>query len=181
MARIPQITKKTEVPAEKQAIFDAIAASRGQVSGPFAILLHSPEIAGRAAHLGAYIRFESILSPAERELAIITTAREFDCDYEWSAHATLARKAGVREEAVAVVANRGALDTLTADEALIVRFGREMYQNRRVSDATFAAAQARFGNQGVVELTTTMGYYGMIACTLNTFQVEAPPGTPRLP
>ena len=90
MARIRQITAKDEVPADKHDIFDSIATSRGRVSGPFSVLLNSPEVAGRAAHLGAYIRFESTLSPADRELAIITTSREFDCGYEWSAHATLA-------------------------------------------------------------------------------------------
>lgn len=181
MARIPQITTRDAVPADKHHIFDAITASRGSVSGPFSVLMHSPEVAGRAAHLGAYIRFESTLSPVERELAIITTSRESDCDYEWSAHARLAKEAGVREEAINVVANRDSLDALTADEALIVRFGRELFRDHRVSDATFQAAHARFGNQGVTELTATMGYYGMIACALNTFEVKPAPGTPRLP
>ena len=181
MARIRQITTKDEVPADKHAIFDAIATSRGRVSGPFSVLLNSPEVAGRAAHLGAYIRFESTLSPADRELAIITTSREFDCGYEWSAHATLAKEAGVRDEAIDVVANRGDLGALTADEALIVRYGRELFRDHRVSDATFAAAKERFGEQGITELTATMGYYGMLACALNAFEVEPAPGTPALP
>ena len=181
MARIHQITTKDEVPADKHDIFDSIAASRGRVSGPFSVLLNSPEVAGRAAHLGAYIRFESTLSPSERELAIITTSREFDCGYEWSAHATLAKEAGVRDEAIDVVANRGELGALTADEALIVGYGRELFRDHRISDETFAAAKQRFGEQGITELTATMGYYGMLACALNAFQVEPAPGTPSLP
>ena len=181
MARIRQITTKDEVPADKHGIFDAIAASRGRVSGPFSVLLNSPEIAGRAAHLGAYIRFESTLAPAESELAIITTSREFDCGYEWSAHATLAKEAGVRDQAIDVVANRGDLGELTADEALIIGYGRELFGDHRVSDETFAAAKQRFGEQGITELTATMGYYGMLACALNAFEVEPAPGTPSLP
>ncbi len=136
MARITQVTTKDQVPPDKHDIFDAIAASRGRVSGPFSVLLNSPEIAGRAAHLGAYIRFESTLAPAERELAIITTSREFDCGYEWSAHATLAKEAGVRDEAIDVVANKGDLSELTTDEALIVRSGRELFRDHRISDET---------------------------------------------
>jgi 4-carboxymuconolactone decarboxylase len=66
MTRIPEITSKEQVPADKHAVVESIVGSRGRVSGPFAMLLHSPEVAGRAAHLGAYIRFDSILSPAER-------------------------------------------------------------------------------------------------------------------
>ena len=50
MARIKQITEKNEVSAENEEIFDSIASSRGRISGPFSVLLHSPEIAGRAAH-----------------------------------------------------------------------------------------------------------------------------------
>ena len=145
------------------------------------MLLHSPEVAGRTAHLGAYIRFESTLPPDLRELAIITTSREFDCEYEWSAHATLAREAGVREEAIQVVANRGQLDSLTVDEAMIVGYGRALFRDHRVSDTTFEAARERLGDQGVTELTATFGYYAMLACTLNTFQVRPPPDTPRLP
>ena len=181
MARITHITTKDQVPADKTHIFESIASSRGQVSGPFAVLLNSPEVAGRAAHLGTYLRFESTLDAIDRELAIITTSREFDCGYEWAAHARLAKEAGVRQEAIDVVANRGSLDSLTDDEALIIRYGRELFRDHRVSDATFDAAKAKFGDQGVTDLTATMGYYGMLACALNTFQVEPPPDSPKLP
>ena len=181
MARVPLIEQRGDVPEEEAHHFDSIASSRGRISGPFAVLLNSPEVAGRAAHLGAYIRFESTLDPDIKELAIITAAREFDCDYEWSAHVVLARDAGVRAEAIEAVANRGSLDSLTADESLVIGYGREMFGNKRVSDATFDAAKARFGVQGVTELTATMGYYGMLACALNTFEVEPAPDAERLP
>ena len=181
MPRVPRIQQRSDVPAEAAHHFDSIASSRGRVSGPFSVLLNSPEVAGRAAHLGAYIRFESTLDPDIKELAIITTSREFDCHYEWSAHVVLAREAGVRGEAIDAVANRGPLEGLEADESLVIRYGREMFQNKRVSDDTFAAAKERFGNQGVTELTATMGYYGMLACALNTFEVEPAPDTERLP
>jgi 4-carboxymuconolactone decarboxylase len=181
MARVPQITSKDQVAPDKQHIVDEIAGSRGRVSGPFSVLLHSPEIAGRVAHLGAYIRFDSTLSGAERELAICTAARECDCQYVWSDHAPLALKEGVRQEALNVVASRGTLDSLTPDEALIVRFSRELFRDHRISEATFQAAQTHFGTQGVTELTATMGYYSLLACTLNAFEVIPEPGTLRLP
>ena len=181
MPRVPRIQQRSDVPEEASHHFDSIASSRGRVSGPFSVLLNSPEVAGRAAHLGSYIRFESTLDPAIKELAIITTSREFDCHYEWSAHVVLAREAGVRAEAIEAVANRGSLEGLEADESLVIGYGREMYRNKRVSDATFDAAKERFGVQGVTELTATMGYYGMLACALNTFEVEPAPNAERLP
>lgn len=172
MARIHQISTKDEIPADKGHIYDSIVGSRGRVSGPFSVLLHSPEVAGRAAHLGAYLRFESTLSPEDKELAIISAAREFDCEYEWGAHEKLAREAGVRDEAIEVVANKGDLGSLSADESLIVQYARDLLREHRVSAKTFDAALARFGEQGVTELTATVGYYGMLACALNAFEVQ---------
>jgi 4-carboxymuconolactone decarboxylase len=141
MARSPQVTRKDDLSPEYHAIFDSIASSRGRLGGPFAVLMSSPEVEGRTAHLGAYIRYESTLSDADRELAIITTSREWDCSYEWSAHAPLALEAGVRQEAVDIVAHRGPTESLIDAEAAVVRYGRELLHPRRVSDATFKAAR----------------------------------------
>ena len=181
MPRVPRIQQRSDVPESAAHHFDSIASSRGRVSGPFSVLLNSPEVAGRAAHLGSYIRFESTLDPDIKELAIITTSREFDCDYEWSAHVVLAREAGVRAEAIEAVASRGSVADLEPDEALVIGYGREMFRDKRVSDGMFDAAKERFGVQGVTELTATMGYYGMLACALNTFEVEPAPDAERLP
>ena len=181
MARVPEVTARESLPEDKRPIFDAIAASRGRVGPPFSLLLNSPEVAGRIAHLGTYLRFETSLSPVDRELAMLTAARECDCEFEWAAHSRIGREAGVREEAIDIVTHRRPLDQLTEREALIVRYGRELLRDHRVSDATFEAARARLGDQGVVDLTATIGYYSMLACALNAFGVEAPPGSPRLP
>ena len=182
MTRIPRITERDQVAERHKSIFDAIAESRGRVSGPFSVLLNSPEVAGRVAHLGSYIRFESTLEPQQRELAIITAAREFDCQYEWSAHAVLARNVGVRDAAIEAVANRAPVGSLSEEEATIISYGRQLFgDDHRVADSTFDAARQMFGDQGVTELTATYGYYGMLACALNAFQVEPAPGTPRLP
>jgi 4-carboxymuconolactone decarboxylase len=180
-ARVPLVEQKADLAPEHHAIFDGIARSRGRIAGPFAVLLHSPAVAERSAHLGAYIRFESVLTPAARELAIITAAREMDCTYEWAYHAPLAREAGVREEAIAVVRDRGASGRLPAEEAEIVEYVRQMLGRHRVEDGLFATVQARLGVQGVVELTATAAYYTMLACTLNAFDVIPEPGTEPLP
>ncbi len=171
MTRIPQIMSKDDLPAEHHATFDAITQSRGRIAGPFGILLNSPELAGRAAQLGHYLRFDSALSQDLRELAILITARSKNAQYEWAAHAPLARKAGARQEAIDAIAHRKDPGGLTDDEALIIRFGRELHDQHRVSDATFQAALDRFGKQGVTDLTALMGYYGLVACVLNTFEV----------
>lgn len=178
MARIPTITREA-LPAHQQPIYDAIAQSRGRVVGPFAVLLNSPETAGRVATLGHYLRFESTLKPMIHELAILTVTREFDCQYAWTAHEPLARQAGVRDEAIAALRDRKAPAGLTEEEAAIVRYGQELVRKHQVSEGTFQAALSRLGNQGITELTATMGYYTLLGFALNAFDIQ--PEKPLLP
>src|SRR3984893_5875790 len=94
MARLPHITSKDQVDAKHHATFDSIVASRGAVAGPFLMFMHSPEVAGRVAHLGAYVRFEGELDMKIRVLAAMTVAREFEATYVWGAQTGGARAPG---------------------------------------------------------------------------------------
>jgi 4-carboxymuconolactone decarboxylase len=181
MPRIPELIERDSLPAKDQPIFDSIAASRGRVGPPFSLLLHSPEAAGRIAHLGAYLRFESTLPAVDRELAILVAAREADCSFEFAGHARLAREVGVREEAIEALRNRAPLDAFTAEEAGLVDFGRQLLLEHRVSSSSFEAARERYGDAGVVDLTALLGYYTMLACALNAFEVAPPQGEMPLP
>jgi 4-carboxymuconolactone decarboxylase len=180
MARIPLITRADEVPIAHRDVWARIAKSRGSVVGPFAALLHSPVLADRTAELGAYIRFDSALSAVDRELVILAVARELDCHFEWAYHVREARKAGLRTEVIAAIRSRGAPAGLTEDEAAVVGYVRQLLVSHRTDDATVAALRARLGVQGVVELTATIGYYAMLACTLNAFDVRPDPGEEAL-
>ena len=179
-ARVPLVDKDTATPAQLAA-WDRIAQSRGCVAGPFAALLHSPELARRVAETGHYVRFERPLTEAERELAIITVARMLDAQYEWAAHAVLARKAGVRDEVIAAVRERRAPAGLTPAEAQVHAYAVALLREHRVSDEAFAGLQKRFSLEGLVDLTATIGYYAMIACALNAFAIEPMPGESPLP
>lgn len=181
MARIALVERREQVAPEHRAVWDRIDASRGQVAGPFAVLLWSPEVADRTAALGAYIRFASRLDPRDRELAILAVARALDCAYEWAAHVREARRVGVREEAIAAVRERRAAAGLTPGEAAIVEYARQLLDRHRVEGALFEALRARLGPERLVELTATIGYYAMIACTLNAFEVTPPADAEALP
>lgn len=178
-ARVPLLDKERATPAQL-AVWDRIAQSRGRVAGPFAALLHSPELARRIAETGHYVWFEGPLTQVERELAIITVARALDCQYEWAAHAALARKAGVRDEAIAAILERRAPAGLTPAEAQVNEYASALLREHRVGEEAFAALQKRFGLEGLVDLTATIGYYAMIACALNAFAIEPTPGEPPL-
>src|SRR5260221_13780320 len=95
MARPPPITSKDQVPEKDHAIVDAITQSRGAIQGPFTMFLHCPELAGRLAHLGAFVRFEGSLDMRVRVLAAMTVARELEAVYVWGAQTGGARRLGV--------------------------------------------------------------------------------------
>lgn len=171
MARIATITKKEELAPEHQKVYEAIAQSRGVVGGPWLALLHSPELAARTAHLGTYIRFESTLDHKVVEFTALVAARELECKHEWAAHIIHGQKAGIPMETIRAVYEKKGTEHFSSEDAQIVSFVREIIHSRRVSEATFQAIYGRFGEKGMVELTATIGYYAMLACTLNTFDV----------
>ncbi len=172
--RTPEITREDLLP-EQQEIWDQIAEKRPTVGGPFQVLLNYPELAKRATHLGTLLRFEGNLSDGIRELAIIATAREFDAKIEWAAHTPLARKGGISDATIAAVRDRKPVEGLDESEATVIRYCRELFRTKRVPQELFDRAQAMLGTQGLVELTVLAGYYGMIACCLNAFEVEPDP------
>jgi 4-carboxymuconolactone decarboxylase len=171
MARFATITKKEELAPTHQPIYDAIVQSRGAVGGPFVALLHSPELAGRTAHLGSYVRFESSLDRKVIELAALTAARELDCKHEWAAHVNHAQKLGIPLEIIRAIHERKGPEHFSSEDAQIISYVHELLRSHRVSEVTFQALYGRLGERGLVELTATIGYYAMIACTLNAFDV----------
>lgn len=175
MARLPLITSKDQVAAKDHATFDSIVASRGAVQGPFTMFLHSPELAGRLAHLGAYVRFEGSLDMRARVLAAMTVAREFEAVYVWGAQTGGARRLGVPEATIAAIRENHSRG-IPGEDAEIVEFTRQLLRRHRVDDALFKKMQARFGNDGLIQLTGAIGYYTMLAMTVNACELEAAAG-----
>src|ERR1700688_4896152 len=162
MARVPLIISKDQVPAEHHAIVDSIIGSRGALHGPFSVFLHSPEIAGRVAHLGALVRFEGSLDMRVRVLAAMTVACEFEAEYVWGAQTGSARRQHVPETTIdAIRENRS--DGVPAEDLAIIDFTRALLRKHRVSDATAAAMRDRFGDDGFVQLSGAIGYYSMLS------------------
>ncbi|MGC2411480.1 MAG: carboxymuconolactone decarboxylase family protein [Stellaceae bacterium] len=175
MARLPSITAKNQVAAKDHAIFDSIVASRGAVQGPFTMFLHSPAVAERVAHLGAYVRFEGELDMRVRVLAAMTVAREYEAMYVWGAQTGGARRQGVPETTIAAIRDNHSRG-IPAEDAQIIEFTRTLLRKHRVDDAAFKAMQARFGNDQLVQLTTAIGYYSLLCMTVNACELEAGAG-----
>ena len=174
MARLPPVTSKDQVAAQHHLVFDSIVQSRGAVQGPFTMFLHSPELAGRLAHLGAYVRFEGSLDMRMRVLAAMTVAREFEAVYVWGAQTGGARRLGVPEATITAIRENHSRGILP-DDAEIVEFTRQLLRKHRVDDESAKKLQARLGNDAFIQLTGAIGYYSMLAMTVNACELEAAP------
>ena len=175
MARLTPITGKEQVPARDHAVVDGIVQSRGALQGPFTMFLHCPELAGRVAHLGAYVRFEGSLDMRVRVLAAMVVARELDAVYVWGAQTAGARRLGVPEATITAIRENHSRG-LPPEDAEIVEFTRTLMRRHRVDDATVKALRARLGDDGFIQLTGAIGYYSMLAMTVNACELEAAPG-----
>jgi 4-carboxymuconolactone decarboxylase len=179
MARLTPITSRDQVAEKDRAIADSIIASRGALQGPFTMFLHSAELAGRLAHLGAYVRFEGSLDMKVRVLAAMTVAREFEAVYVWGAQTGGARRLGVPETTIAAIRENHSRG-LPPEDAEIVEFTRQLLRKHRIDDATASRLRQRFGDDGFIQLTGAIGYYGMLAMTVNACELEAAPGAETL-
>jgi 4-carboxymuconolactone decarboxylase len=181
MPRVEPVSDKAQVAPEHHHVVDAVLQVFGALRGPHSILLHSPQLDEHALNLGNYFRYNSVVKSPEKELAIITAAREKDCLYVWAAQVGAGRRAGLREEAIAVVKERGDTSSLEPHEAAIINYVRQLFRNNRVEQALFDQLMERFGLQGLIEITMVVGYYGMLAGVVNAFDVPAPPDGDQLP
>ena len=179
MARIPSATRES-IPENQRDAYDQIIGERGgshPAGGPIAIMINVPEITKRGEHLRAFLRGEdSSLSAKVRELAMLVTARELDCQYIWYAHAAAGRRSGLSDALVDSLRDKKELNGLSPDESAVVSYGQEFFRTHQVSQATFGAARTQFGVRGLTELTNLMGYYALLAFNVNAFGEETPTG-----
>lgn len=175
--------KPDEMSAEQRRIYDDIRASRGTwLNGPFAPMLHQPKLAEPTHLLGEFVRYNTSLEPRLTELAILLVARYQDCEFEWYQHKRVALKTGIGVDIVDSVRRNEMPTGLNDRQDAVWHFTSELLQDRRVSDASYDRAKAMFSEVGVVELVGLIGYYTLIALTLNAHEVPLPAGVvPELP
>ena len=159
--------------AEQKKAADEFQAGRGYaISGPFAVMLRSPEVMLRAKAMGDYLRFRNVLPKRVSEMVILITAREWTQQYEWSYHYGFALEAGLAKPIVEAIAEGRRPDAMAEDEAAAYDFSMELHRTRRVSDRTYARALQLFGEQGIIDLTGVSGYYSLLAMMMNVARTQ---------
>jgi len=184
--RLP-LPRREDLDPEAQLLYDRMNDPKGSIvglRGPGGIRLYSAKAAVLSQPLNRYLRFDSDLGKRTklRELAILTTARECDSQFEWSAHEPEAQHEGVPQTLIDIVKYRKSTDGLPEPEKIIIDLGREIFGKRKVAPETFARALKQFGAHDLVDLVSLMGNYAATAALLCAFGMEvALDKTPLLP
>ena len=162
-------------PAQADVVAEVVAGKRGKVPAPMIAWLRNPELARRGQRLGELLRFETTLEPALSELAILICGRYWTSHHEWTAHKRLALEAGLDPRTVADIAARKADPYLRDDrERAVYRVSSVLLAQSRIDADLYAQGVNVLGETGMVELVAILGYYCMVALTLNAFEIGLP-------
>jgi 4-carboxymuconolactone decarboxylase len=163
--------------AQRAAVAKAFPSNRGPMTGPYSAWVRSPEVLLGRKIVGDYLLgYKGTLPPKLTEIAILMTARQWTQQFIWNAHVPLATKAGVKPHMIQAIAEGRRPADMAEDEAMIYDFCDELYRNRSISDATYARALAKLGEQGIVEAVATIGHWGSNAMMANAVRLPLPAG-----
>lgn len=160
-ARLPYI-ERTDLDAADQEIFDLLPgrSADGKLGGPLAFAAYNPAVAKALFDLHN-AAVGGTLDAHTRELAILVACRETDYDLEWNGHESAAVRAGVDQSVIDVVRNMGPLADIDDRDATVIRFGRQMFTDRKVDSSTFARAVELFSPTGVMDMVAVMNTYAV--------------------
>jgi 4-carboxymuconolactone decarboxylase len=176
MARIDPFKEEDFSPRQRE-LYDSIMRTRprGKLSGPFSVLIHTPDLAEPMNGLADCYRLHPRLEKRLTELIVLLACRDANAKYAWSAHVPLAKAAGLTQEMIDAIRSRRRPQLTKDDERLIYDLVTELLATKTVSTATFDRAMAAFGRDGVIEAVSCAGFYGMIGCIINTFEIPPQP------
>jgi 4-carboxymuconolactone decarboxylase len=174
--RFRPLTASELNPEQKILVEHLLSGERGTLSGPFNVLLRSPEMGDLAQNLGTYIRFRTTVPRKLNEFAILITARALNVQYEWAAHHKYALQAGLSPATIDAVAVGKKPPSMQPDEEVVYNFTKELVDTKQVSDTTFHAAVDKFGERTVVDLIGVIGYYHFVSMMLNVDRYPMPEG-----
>jgi 4-carboxymuconolactone decarboxylase len=171
------IPEESGLSPKQQELLAEIRKTRGPgpLGGPFAVFLKAPEYGDLAQKLGAFCRYKTSVPPHLSEFTILVLARFWRSQYEFWVHAPIAEKAGVKAATIEAL-RKGRTPRLGKEERAIYDFIAELHKSKRVGDKTYARVHAMFGDAGMVEFVGILGYYTLVAMTLNVFRVPLPDG-----
>jgi len=179
-ARLPYLNK-SDLDAKTQKSLEPFVNKDDTLRGPLAFAAYNPGVAQALFDLHNAAVQAGTLDPHTRELAILVACRETNYNLEWNGHEPAARKAGVDPKVIDAVRLRRALDGVNEKDAAVIRFGRELFHDKKVDSATFAKAVEFWGKRGAMDMVAVMSTYAVSGYFAIAVDERSPDGKPELP
>ena len=174
MARVPVLKSPDELTGEARRIAEKIVDTRKALDGPFSVWMHAPEWAERVAHLGSMVRWEGTLELRIRTLAALVVGRHFQAQYVWGIQGVIGAEREVPRVTIDAIRDERS-DSISPEDLQIIDFTRQLLRKNRIDAPLAAAVMERLGADQYVQLTTCIGYYAMLAMTVNGVELEPNP------
>lgn len=174
MSRIPLFPSEIMTDEQSSVYQKIISGPRGKIQGPLRAALHNANLADKWQELGALLRYGTSLPANLSEIAILITGRACNSPFEWYAHRLEAEKIGVKPQIIDAILKGTYPEAMNAEETAVYDYASELTKTKSVSDATYNQALKLLGVKTVVELTALVGYYTMVAMTLNCHEIPLP-------
>lgn len=174
MARVHVLKSPEELTGEAREIAEKIVDTRKSLDGPFSVWMHAPEWAERVAHLGTMVRWQGTLELRTRTLAALVTGRHFQAQYVWGIQGVIGAERDIPRSTIDAIRDDRS-DGIPEEDLQIIDFTRQLLRRNRVEEALAQAVMARLGADEYVQLTTCIGYYAMLAMTVNGVELEPNP------
>ena len=170
-ARIPLVSPE-QLSEAQRPVYDRIFHGLGSpLVGPLRAVLHIPELADRWQNLGQYWQHHTLLTPVQKEIATLVTARRWNAQIAWFQHVQRARKAGLDEATIEAIRTGGQPAFTSEADRAVYGYARELQMNGQVSGPTYQATLAALGRDAIVDLTAVIGFYTMVSMMLNAHQI----------
>ena len=174
MARVPVLKSPNELTGDARDIAEKIIDTRKALDGPFSVWMHAPEWAERVAHLGTMVRWEGTLELRTRTLAALVVGRHFQAQYVWGIQGVIGGERDVPRSTIDAIRDDHS-EGIPPEDLQIIDFTRQLVRANRVDEALAQAIMKRLGADQYVQLTTCIGYYAMLAMTVNGIELEPDP------
>src|SRR3954454_14809468 len=182
LARLPYVTRQ-DVGEAGQKLADIFARNgkpSDPITGPLAFASYNVPVANALLDLHDGAIGKGSLNPHVRELAILVACRETNYNLEWNGHEPSAVKAGVDPKVIDVVRRAGPLTGVNEQDAVVIRFGRQMLTDKKVDSATFAKTVEFFGQRGAMDIVAIMNTYAVSGFYAIAVDEHPPAGKPAL-
>ena len=173
MSRIKPLERK-DMSVEQAAIYDDIVAKGGRLGGPYTAYIRIPRFMKLNQEMGNYLRSNK-LAPRLRQLAAIIAIRHWGTKFAWAMNAQDAIEQGVSPDIIEAINHRQRPGFHKADEEVVYDLVSELLTSKVISDETYARASDTLGEESLVDLVATVGFFSMVSMTLVSFGIDPPP------